>query len=387
MTASTVSIVLVIAVGLTAPPVFAQATRTGDIEQAKAEKAAAVRPPVREPGDRLFTRIEGFFQPALPAAHLTFGDFRPGAGFGLGAALGIAVGERGLWTSAGAVSLNRFKVLETAIDVPPFSTDRVRVVATARWDDAPELHFFGLGMDAPSTSDATYGLRSTDVGGDVRVRGPRHLSYGVSLKYARVDPIDGTGDAPTAGPTVASDWVHSAAYVEVDTRQSPGYTTSGTLYHLAVHDYAGQRGAPSFRRTEIDVRQFVPILHGNWIVALQARAELTAVPDGQAVPFFMLPYLGGRDSLPGFADYRFTDRDALLLRSELRWTPSPVVDMAAFVDAGSVAARVGALELGDMRHSWGLGARIHGSTVTALRLQVAHSVEGWRYNIAQGVTF
>ena len=101
----------------------------------------------------------------------------------------------------------------------------------------------------------------------------------------------------------------------------------------------------------------------------------------------MLPYIGGRDSLPGFENYRFTDRNTLLLRGELRWTPSPVVDMAAFVDAGTVAPTVGGLNVRDRQHSWGLGARLHGSSYTALRLQVAHSVEGWRYNIAQGVSF
>ena len=169
---------------------------------------------------------------------------------------------------------------------------------------------------------------------------------------------------PVVGDQSLSEWLHSNVYAEFDTRHSPGYTTTGGLYRVTVHGYIGHSAAPSFRRTEFDLRQFVPVLHGNWIVAFQARADLTASANGEEVPFFMLPYIGGRDKLPGFENYRFTDRNALLLRGELRWTASPVVDMAVFLDAGTVAASVGALDVHDLQHSWGLGARLHGSTYT-----------------------
>lgn len=372
---------------LMAAPALAQATRIEQVEQAKSEKATQVQPPEREKGDLVITKVENFFMPAPPAARLTFGDFRPGAGFALGATYGVPVGERGLWTSGGAVSVNRFKELETTLDVPPLTTDRVRIRGTARWEDAPDLRFFGLGMDASPDAEVTYGLRSTEAGGDVRVQGPGHFGYGGTLRYLRTESGEGAGDVPVVGDQSLSEWLHSGVYAEIDTRHSPGYTTTGGLYRVMVHDYVGRNAAPSFRQTEVDLRQFAPVLHSNWIVALQARADLTTSAHGEEVPFFMLPYIGGRDRLPGFENYRFTDRNALLLRGELRWTPSPVVDMAVFLDAGTVAASVGALDVHDLQHSWGLGARLHGSTYTALRLQVAHSVEGWRYNIAQGVSF
>jgi hypothetical protein len=61
-----------------------------------------------------------------------------------------------------------------------------------------------------------------------------------------------------------------------------------------------------------------------------------------------------------------------MLRSELRWTPSPVVDMAVFFDQGTVAASTTALDLHDLKRGWGIGARLHGPTHTALRLEVVH---------------
>lgn len=386
----TKSIVMSVVMGLllgAALPANAQTTRTESVEQDKSAKAAEVAPPTRETGDILITKLDHLFMPEPPAVRLNFGDFRPGAGFAMGATYVAPVGERGLWSAGGALSVQHFKEVETRLDVPPWSTDRVKVIGTARWEDAPDLRFFGLGMDAPQSGEVTYALRSTGAGGEVHVQGPSHLGYGADVGYTHIQSADGAGDAPLVGEQTTSAWWRTGAYVEMDTRQSPGYTTSGGLYRVALHHYAGLASAPGFARTEVDLRQFVPILHDNWIVALQARADLTASSDGADVPFFMLPSIGGRETLPGFENYRFTDRNALLLRGELRWTPSPVVDMALFLDTGTVADTVRALDLGTLQHSWGLGARLHGSSVTALRLQVARSPEGWRYNIAQGISF
>jgi hypothetical protein len=245
--------------------------------------------------------------------------------------------------------------------------------------------------------EVSYGSRSAEAGGEVQARGARWFTYGAGVSYLSVRSSDGTGSTPSISSLATSEavagigsspaWWHTTAYAAIDSRQSPGYTDSGGLYHVAFHDYVDRGGVFDFTRTEIDLRQFVPVLHNNWIIALQARADLTSSADGQAVPFFMLPSIGGRDTLPGFADYRFTDKDSVLLRSELRWTPSPVVDMAVFLDQGTVAASAGALDLHDLKRGWGIGARLHGQTFTALRLEVAHSVEGWRYNIAHNISF
>jgi len=217
------------------------------------------------------------------------------------------------------------------------------------------------------------------------VRHPRWFEYGAGAGYLSAITNDGTGSESPVSRVAANEvtgigsspaWWHTTAFAAIDTRHSPGYTDSGGLYSVRLHDYIDRERTFDFTRTEIDLRQFVPILHDNWIVALQARADLTGTATGHAIPFFMLPAIGGRDTLPGFTDYRFTDRDSLLMRSELRWTPSPLINMAVFLDQGTVAPSAGALSFNDLKRGWGLGARFHGDTYTALRLEVAHSAEG-----------
>jgi hypothetical protein len=396
MNRSSVTAAILASAMLTSSTAFSQATRSEEIEQQKDEKADHLQPQARELGDLLVTKLEQIFAPDPPSIRPTFGDFRPGAGFAVGVESNLPIGERGTWRTSTAWSVENFKQIESVVDVPLFATDRVHVRPFVTWNDAPELSFFGIGADSTLSGELGYGLRTTEVGADLDVRHPRWFEYGAGAGYLSAITNDGTGSESPVSRVAANEvtgigsspaWWHTTAFAAIDTRHSPGYTDSGGLYSVRLHDYIDRERTFDFTRTEIDLRQFVPILHDNWIVALQARADLTGTATGQAIPFFMLPAIGGRDTLPGFTDYRFTDRDSLLMRSELRWTPSPLINMAVFLDQGTVAPSAGALSFNDLKRGWGLGARFHGDTYTALRLEVAHSAEGWRYNIARGVSF
>ena len=391
-----VSIALVLSSCFVTMRAFAQTTRSEQIEQEKSVKAENVQPEEREKGDVIITKLEHLFAPQPPAIRLTAGDFRPGAGFASG--LAYATPVRGaLWTTKGAWSIKNFKQLESTLESPAVAGDRLHVNPFVKWNDAPDLTFFGLGNNTSNASEVSYGLRSIEAGAQVQVRAARWFRYGGSIGYLGAHSGAGDEQEPSVETTLTNEsapglgsapaWVHSSAYAAVDTRESPGYTHRGGLYSVTFHRYADRGGQFNFDRTEIDLRQFIPLLHNNWVIALEGRADLTSSAPGQVIPYFMLPSIGGRDTLPGFEEYRFTDRNTLLLRSELRWTPTPLVDMAVFLGQGTVAPRVAALDLHDLKRDWGIGARFHGSTFTALRIEVTHSVEGWRYNFAHSVSF
>ena len=44
----------------------------------------------------------------------------------------------------------------------------------------------------------------------------------------------------------------------------------------------------------------------------------TDTADGQVLPYFMMPSLGGGSDLRGFGSWRFRDRHSLLLQAEWR---------------------------------------------------------------------
>jgi outer membrane protein assembly factor BamA len=96
------------------------------------------------------------------------------------------------------------------------------------------------------------------------------------------------------------------------------------------------------------------------------------------VPFYLLPTLGGSRSLRGYDDYRFRDRNLLLLNAEYRWRVFGALDGALFYDAGKVAPRFGDLDVTNLRSSYGLGFRFHSNNTTVFRVDVGRSAEGTR---------
>ena len=123
------------------------------------------------------------------------------------------------------------------------------------------------------------------------------------------------------------------------------------------------------------------------MLAFRARLETTDVASGQVVPYYLLPSLGGANSLRGYTDFRFQDKHLLLMSAEYRWLPSRVVDMAIFVDAGKVTAERRDLDLDGLRTTYGVGIRFHGPTFTPLRVDLARGDEGIRAHITGGLSF
>jgi hemolysin activation/secretion protein len=79
--------------------------------------------------------------------------------------------------------------------------------------------------------------------------------------------------------------------------------------------------------------------------------------------------------LRGYPDFRFRDRNRLLMTAELRWTPARFLDMAIFYDTGKVAARRADLDFSDLKESYGIGMRLVGMQGYSFRLEAARSRE------------
>ena len=98
-----------------------------------------------------------------------------------------------------------------------------------------------------------------------------------------------------------------------------------------------RRHAPQLRRHRRRRSASAGGLRGHPAHAAAARGlgALAARPgrddlheDGQEIPFFMLPALGGGSSLRGFTSWRFRDRNSLLLQAEWRVIVNRFLDMA-----------------------------------------------------------
>jgi outer membrane protein assembly factor BamA len=110
-------------------------------------------------------------------------------------------------------------------------------------------------------------------------------------------------------------------------------------------------------------------LHG-WLAASDTS-------EGGWVPFYLQPSLGGHNTLRGYIDYRFHDRNLLVANVEARFAIFTHLDAAVFADAGNVAAHLSDLNLD--KRSYGVGWRLHSRESTFARFDIARGAEGWKF--------
>jgi hypothetical protein len=277
--------------------------------------------------------------------------------------------------------------------MPHLAHDRLSVGAQAIHEDALQIEYFGLGNESRASEQSGYRFQNTDLLGYGTVRATRWLSVsgrvGViprprlsAAAGPRVDvpsTVDLFSDATAPGILTQPAFLHGDVLLAVDLRDHKGHPTGGGLYQLSAATYSDRdSGTYSFRRYEVDGAQFVPLFTKRWILALHARGAFSDASNGHVVPFYLMPSLGGKNTLRGYHDYRFHDNHMESFNMESRWALFTHVDAAVFADAGKVASRVADLDLRHLKTSYGAGLRVHNATATLLRLDVGHSVEGWR---------
>jgi hypothetical protein len=289
-----------------------------------------------------------------------------------------------------AVSWRAYKDAQARIELTDLGWNHATLGFQVRWQDLTQVNYFGIGPNSLESERSEYRLKDTDLSGYGIIRANRWLSYGGRFGWVKqptlsqsVGPFDGNyPDARLFFPTdpgisAQSSLLYGGATIEADTRDYPSHPTTGGLYRAAAQAYADRDLHEfSFRRYEAEGLQVLPIVGKRWVVALHGWGVFSDTSAGNSVPLYVLPSLGGGDTLRGYHDYRFHDRNLLVANAESRWALFRHVDAAAFVDAGNVAARAGDLNLD--KTSYGGGLRVHSRTSTLVRLDVAHSGEGWR---------
>ena len=213
----------------------------------------------------------------------------------------------------------------------------------------------------------------------------KHLLFRGGAEFSRWSQEPGEGsfpsvetkftpeDLPGLGAEVT--YLHTQGTVGLDWRTSPGYTRRGAYLGATLHDYNDRDDAFGFQIAEYEAIAHVPILRETWVLSFHARMQHANEKDGQQIPFFMLPALGGGSSLRGYSSWRFRDQNSLLLQAEWRIMVNRYLDMAFFYDAGKVTARTKDLDLDGLKDDYGIGFRFHGPFDTPLRIEFARSRE------------
>jgi outer membrane protein assembly factor BamA len=300
------------------------------------------------------------------------GRMTRGAGFALGPGYRTHVfGDRVLLDVSAGLSIRTYKAVDVNARWFQSADERFELWTDYRFEDFPQEDFFGTGPDSLLDNRTSYAFRSNDI----RVRGVVKpmpwLRFGADLGYMSVNTRRGRDDrfpsieerfTDVEAPGLASqpDYVHSTLFAQVDYRDFPGNPGNGGLYRVAFGIWDDtDRGEFDFRRLDINLAQFVPLEPGRRHV-VSGRVGLSYVNNDLSarVPFYVLPYIGGVDTVRSFREFRFQDENALWLGAEYVFRPIKYVGLAAFVDAGKIAHDWQDINLADMKKGYGFGVRV-----------------------------
>jgi hypothetical protein len=301
-------------------------------------------------------------------------------------------GGRAVADVSAAVSWRTYKIAQGRLEFPHLAKGRLALGSKVLWQDFTQVRYFGAGPDSLETGVSDYRIRSSNVVGYATWRATSTVAFTGSAGWlSRPNVSSSTGsfdrDEPDAFSLYPEDpgarlgrqprFVHGEVAIAADTRNHASYPTRGTIVRAAWSTYRDRgTGTLTFNRYEAEAGYVLP-LGGPAVLAAHVWGVFTDTQRGHAVPFYMMPSLGGHNTLRGYADYRFHDRHLAVATVKSRWALLEHVDAAVFLDAGNVASRPADLDLA--RTSSGIGVRLHTSRTTVARFDVARSKEGWRF--------
>jgi hypothetical protein len=375
-------------------------TRAETIAEAQKDKAENVEPYEMSRVERFFEQLEaGRFFVGVPRGwYPMLGTVALGGGLAAGAGYRHYIGYDSYVDAGALYSIRGYKKAEITAHTPDHLRGRLDISGTLGWVDATQLPFYGLGTDSRLGRETHYRLVHSYIEAAAAVRPAPWLRLRLAGGVDHYDQSGGRGSGlsieeifnPATAPLLGQDarYGRGEASAMVYWLEAPSYSRSGGLYRVTFEQFSPQRGGGSaFGRIETELVQHTPILRDTWVVSARAYGQ-SLMNESDVVPYFLMPTLGGGDTLRGFATRRFVDRHALLFSGEFRWLPNRrAMDMALFVDAGKVAPALDDLTLDDMHVDYGVGVRFHAPAATILRFDLARSQEGFRFVVSGSPAF
>ena len=312
--------------------------------------------------------VQGVFDAFNKPLHPIVGGVAPGGGMGVGIGYDTPKSENWFHDAEARITINRYWALtgETGRQ-----TQRSRVGVFGQIRHMNRLDFFGIGPDSLRADRTDFRLRETSAGAKGWIRATPALRFGGSAQI--YSPELGSGQSPAllsleqfftpaavpgfnADPKFARYRGYSEFVYPVlsDTDQpDEEYRGYQGTYQFAVESVRDtDAGAYNFHRWETEVQQrFAGFRPGH---RFTVHGLMAVTNEDANVPFYLQYTLGGggglsafrantigtdgtRATLRGFQNYRFRDKDLVLLQGEYRVPLHKSVDATVFVDAGQVA--------------------------------------------------
>lgn len=268
-----------------------------------------------------------------------------------------------------------------------------------RFRDYPAHTYYGPGMDSPEEFRSDYALRGISAEGVWQWQVTP--TVGVSARGGVLDLDIGSGTnesllnfeerfitALVPGAQRQPLFFTYGAAIGHDTRTEPGAPDDGHMAGIALRRYsASDAPALSFTRLTLDARAYRRLRWDNSVLAVRGLVSSDLTDSGAATAFYLQQSLGGGETLRGFHSYRFPDQSLAHVSIEYRWRAHRYVEIAPFLDAGTVAPSFSRLSPGSVKMSPGVGIRARNDRRVLARLDFGWGTEGARVLVGMGPAF
>ncbi len=383
-----------------APALSQPKTRTEEIEQARRDKMARLWPEHQSPlVDEVNKLVErGFISGAESGKgangwQIVLGGMRSGQGMSIGVGYRRSDfwRDRLDWRVTGRITPLLAAMADFRLDFKSLQTDRTFLNFYGKYESSPQMDYYGQGMET-SVDDRTNYLYETlqfdfNAGFEIFKNFRAGITGGVlgvhtgSGKSCCVPSTDGIYDSTTV-PGLGEDTTFArwGSFAYYDYRDYPSGPKSGGLYGILFRQHSDRELFKySFKQTEIEFQQYIPYFNKTRTVAIRVTSVLSFPVEGDAVPFYSQPTIGGNDDLRGFARYRYTDDHSIFVSMEHRWYAFSGLDMAVFADGGKVVPRKRWVDHHKLRYSGGIGFRARLANAVIMRVDMAYGNEGFRF--------
>jgi hypothetical protein len=362
-----------------------------DAEKAKAQSLSPVAPPHGEQKfDRAEEKIVGpFINPNGPALQL--GGLPTGGGFSLGPRYIRRdwIHEHLISDSYLVDSTKKWYKGQSTLDFVGLMANHLQLTAGGAYQNAASMPYYGEGPNSSKDNRSDYRSEFTSAhfGGQFHFLDQKlSASYSVGGLLVNVGPGDLGGwpstdkifnAANTPGLEKQSNFITGTASVTANLTTPSFSNPKGLILEAQDTQFWDQSGTnSSFHLLQTQATYYVPFINGMRTLAFRARNETTFYANGQQVPFYLQPTLGGPNDLRGYERYRYYDNDSSLLSGEYKWSVAGSVEMALFGDGGNVYSRPGLIGLRELRGDGGFGVRFKNKQQEIMRFDVGFSPEG-----------
>jgi len=377
------------------------ASRLEEIEKQRADKNAVLYRERTSGVTKLFDRLidiglieESGYNPISSGGSfkLKLGGMRSGSG----QTLGIGYRYSDLWKQRLNLEVSvrgtrrKAYMFDFEIEFPSVHEGRGQFGLYAKYENSPSLDYYGAGPDSSLGDRTSYRLEdlTLDLTGRYRLGKRLYLGgfagwYSPNINRGQRPGFPSIEDkfTPEEAPALdlQADQLRMGVSLQYDTRDlEKGPRAGGNYYAKYTHYWDQTLGRYDFHYLDAAVEHYIPYWNKTRVVALRIASQISWTREGQIVPFYLQPYLGGNKFLRGFERYRFRDQNAVLLSAEHRWHLYSGAYGALFFETGKVASRPLALNLSGLEYTGGIGFRFTIRNQVVIRIDNAVSREGYR---------